>query len=389
MALIDSLLRETTAIALPSNDAQVRAGVATGGGDGHRISFTDQFHPVIRKLLADPDRSVRRHAALAVAKTFAAKYFSNELFDALSDLETADRAEACRFVAGWSPLTALVVTAEKKQPEEVRLAALRGYNLFGPPPGESGLGERLAELAKTSGGEVREAALTALRLHPDRAAEVWLDVLLSGTRDDRVVVARLWVQALASAEWPFSHLNGAERLLSQRSEPLDVKRVAALTHVLCESARLRARQLEQNPRADEREALREKQAGQPGPAHEAFSRELGRLHHIVRALYAASAYSNFDEFDTSFLLWLPGDEVDPQRPPPRQLRSFVQQQTRELFAWCEEHRETYRSRFLHPSGQSPWFLATRKRPAEAMYSLGDVLDELALPKRLEKGFWKK
>jgi hypothetical protein len=389
VALIDSLLRETTAIVLPSTDAQVQAGVVIQGGNGYRISFTDQFHPVVRKVLADPDRKVCNHAALAVAKTFAARYFPKELLDALSDLETADRVEACRFLAGWSPQTALEVAAEEKQPEEVRLAALKSYNLFGARLDDSGLGKRLAELAKASRGKVREAALTALRLHPDQAAEVWLRVLLSGTREDRVTVARVWAQALASGGEPSPHLNQTERLLNQRSEPLDVKRVAALTHVLCESSRLRVRQLEQTPRANERAALREKQAGQPGPTHEAFSRELGRLHHILRALYAASWYSNLDEFDASFSLWLPGDELDPDRPPPRQLRSFVQRQTRDLFAWCEKHREDYRSRFLHPAGESPWFLATRKRPAAEAYSLGEVLDELALPGRLEKGFWKK
>jgi hypothetical protein len=111
-----------------------------------------------------------------VAGLEAAGWFGSRLTDALKNGSTEERVLVAESLAHWNAALLRQTIAEAAQPDEVRLAAMRGLDTYGDKeiaPWRGELREALETALQATNPELRRAAIRALR-YAQGAAYVWL-----------------------------------------------------------------------------------------------------------------------------------------------------------------------------------------------------------------------
>jgi hypothetical protein len=106
--------------------------------EGQIVAISDPYvgleagaEDAFRRLLADPDLSVRRKALLAVCRIRVASSFEEELLHTLESADLEDRLIVCGHLAHWNGPAVRRIFADAQQPKEIRLAALRSADRYG------------------------------------------------------------------------------------------------------------------------------------------------------------------------------------------------------------------------------------------------------------------
>ena len=169
---------------LPSHAARRRAAALAGHDDDPGAA---------RRLLADPDPSVRATALAALARL--GSLAADEIRAAIHDPAPAVRRRACEVAARTAPAAGEVATA--LDDADATVVETAAWAL-----GELGAGQAVTLLAEVAGGHddalCREAAVAALGAIGDVAG---LPAVLAACRD-RATVRRRAVIALAAFEGP-------------------------------------------------------------------------------------------------------------------------------------------------------------------------------------------
>ena len=105
-------------------------------GDGRvdHLFTTLGDHPAneaLLRLLDDPDPTVRKRAIVAVSSIQEKLAFTEKLLVILNGGSTEERILVAAHLANWNGDQALKTFADKRQPKEVRFAALNGANRLG------------------------------------------------------------------------------------------------------------------------------------------------------------------------------------------------------------------------------------------------------------------
>jgi hypothetical protein len=337
--------------------------------------------PALKRLLADPDADVRRHALRTVSGLRATGDFSDPLLHTLREGDPDDRAVVAESLAHWNTDEFLKSFADPTQPRAVRLAVLRGAEKYGwgrvADQQDGRFQEVLKQMTDDPDDELRNAAIDAARYaRPHAAVALWLDVIDGKRPKGRRLALDTWIDALVNEET----FPGENYPLLEATESLqfgDIKepgagRLALVIHVVCAAARVNIRELDRAAPVNWRQALAERDRG--GPAAAAFVVELHRLQQVLRAIAAARSYARSYPA-LRFAARLPDEEGDGPTPT-RSLKDFLLGEAREPLAWCRNHGGGYASPFLRLNGfryegEDPG------RRSEAR-TLGQVLKDLRL-----------
>lgn len=335
-------------------------------------SWRTRVREAVSRLLKDENDAARKKAIRMARELDWTDMFGSELTEIVRSGPTDERVLVAETLAHWNGPLLRDVVNDPGQPDEVRIAAMRGLDAYGDKASAAWrdqLRDAFRNVLQSGGPELRRTAVLALR-HAEGGATVWLDLLCAEHyKDLHPLVLQTWIDALGSESALYRHWSDSHEAW-YRSTPSSPRTVIA-GFVLCEGARLQIAHLERAAVVIEAAAMLDRQ----GPTGRAFDTQIARLGNVLSVVSAVRWYCAVLEKAPEFEQWLP-HETPAGATPVRDPRAYLFRLSKPLWEWCLARKDAYPSRFLAADsivrnyGRKDTPLPVPLRP------LGEVMDEI-------------
>jgi hypothetical protein len=337
-------------------------------------AWRTKVREAVSPLLKDRDDAVRKKAIRMARELDDSDTFGTELAQIVRHNSTDERVLVAETLAHWNGPLLRDVIADQTQPDEVRVAAMRGLDVYGDKASAAWrdqLRDALLVALRSNNVDVRRAAITALR-YAERGATVWLDLLCDeGHKELHLYVLQTWINTLGSESalhrhWSDSH----EAWYRSTGSPA---RTAIAGFVLCEGARLQLAHLDRSAPVTETASERDRE----GPTGRAFDVQIARLGNVLSVIAAVRWYCEHIETSADFAQWLP-HEAAAGAAPARNAKVYLFRLAAPLWEWCLARPTAYPSRYLTADSIVRHYGRKEVPRPVPLRPLGEVTNELLL-----------